>query len=202
MTAPPEHKRALAHATVDVPRAGPGQTADEARAMLFRPEPFESVDDIAVLEGDRLLGLVRIEGLIVDDSHSMRAVIKKTVSMSGVPVGEFHEAANGKEALAVLAGTWIDVILSDINMPEMGGMELLKKVSEDEELRKIPLIFITTESSDARMEEARKLGVAGYVKKPFQPETIKAILYEVLEKAYAHRLEEKPNEEIGEESDF
>ncbi len=140
--------------------------------------------------------------LVADDSETMRAVIKKTVSMSGVPVGEFHEAANGKEALAVLEKTWIDVILSDINMPEMGGMALLKKISADEDLRKIPLIFITTESSDARQEEARKLGVAGYVKKPFQPEAIKAILYEVLEKAYAHRLEERPDEEAGEESDF
>lgn len=140
--------------------------------------------------------------LVTDDSETMRAVIKKTVSMSGVPVGEFHEAANGKEALAILAQTWIDVILSDINMPEMGGMELLKKISEDEDLRKIPLIFITTEASDARQEEARKLGVAGYVRKPFQPEAIKAILYEVLEKAYAHRLAEKPEEDSGDESDF
>jgi two-component system, chemotaxis family, chemotaxis protein CheY len=140
--------------------------------------------------------------LVTDDSETMRAVIKKTVSMSGVPVGEFHEAGNGKEALAVLATTWIDVILSDINMPEMGGMELLKKISEDEDLRKIPLIFITTESSDARQEEARKLGVAGYVKKPFQPEAIKAILYEVLEKAYEHRMGEQPDEGASEESDF
>lgn len=140
--------------------------------------------------------------LVADDSETMRAVIKKSVNMSGVPVGEFHEAANGKEALAVLESAWIDVILSDINMPEMGGMELLRKISEDEELKKIPLIFITTEASEVRKEEARKLGVAGYVKKPFQPETIKAVLYEVLEKAYAHRLEEEPDEEAGGVSDF
>lgn len=140
--------------------------------------------------------------LVTDDSETMRAVIKKTVSMSGVPVGEFHEAGNGIEALAILENTWIDVILSDINMPEMGGMELLKKISEDEDLRKIPLIFITTEASDARQEEAKKLGVAGYVRKPFQPETIKTILYEVLEKAYEHRMAEKPDEGVDEDSDF
>jgi len=140
--------------------------------------------------------------LVADDSETMRAVIKKTVSMSGVPVGEFYEAGNGKEALAVLEEAWIDVILSDINMPEMGGVELLKKISEDEELRKIPLIFITTEASEARKEEARKLGVAGYVQKPFHPETIKNILYEVLEKAYEHRMMEKPGEEAADENDF
>lgn len=140
--------------------------------------------------------------LVADDSETMRAVIKKTVSMSGVSVGEFHEAANGKDALAVLAENWIDVILSDINMPEMDGMELLQKISEDEDLRKIPLIFISTEASEARQEEARKFGVAGYVKKPFHPEAIKAVLHEVLEKAYAHRLGEKPEEAADEGVDF
>ncbi|MGV1099896.1 response regulator [Thiovibrio sp. JS02] len=140
--------------------------------------------------------------LVADDSETMRAVIKKTVGMSGVPVGEFHEAANGKEALAILEKNWIDVILSDINMPEMGGMELLKVVSADEDLKKIPLIFITTEGSDARKEEAKKLGVAGYVKKPFQPEAIKAILYEVLEKAYEHRMTELSDEGGGDDLDF
>lgn len=142
--------------------------------------------------------------LIADDSETMRAVVKKAVSMAGVPVGEFHEAANGKEALAVLAKQWIDVILSDINMPEMGGMELLKEINASEDYRRIPLIFVTTESSDARMDEAKKLGVAGYIKKPFVPETIKKILYEVLEKAYEHKMEDMPAGESAddEEMDF
>ncbi len=130
--------------------------------------------------------------LVADDSATMRVVIKKTVEMAGVPVGQFFDAANGKEALEILENNWIDVVLSDINMPVMGGMELLREVSRDEDLRKIPLIFITTESSEARMEEARKMGVAGYVKKPFQPETIKNILYEVLEKAFQHKVEAPP----------
>lgn len=137
--------------------------------------------------------------LVADDSETMRAVVKKTVEMSGVAVGQFHEAANGKEALKVLQANWIDVILSDINMPEMGGMELLATVNKDEDLKRIPLIFITTESSEARMEEAKKLGVAGYVRKPFQPETIKNILYEVLEKAYENRMSELSTGEGGDE---
>lgn len=139
--------------------------------------------------------------LVADDSETMRAVVKKTVEMSGVPVGEFHEAANGKEALAVLENNWIDVILSDINMPVMGGMELLREVSANEDFKRIPLIFITTESSGARMEEAKKLGVAGYIKKPFVPETIKTILYEVLAKAYEHRMAEMPPQN-GDEGDM
>ncbi|MBU0728824.1 MAG: response regulator [Proteobacteria bacterium] len=128
--------------------------------------------------------------LVTDDSETMRAVIKKTVSMSGVPVAEFYEAANGKEALKILEDAWVDVILSDINMPEMGGVELLKEINKNDVLRNIPVIFITTESSKARMEEVSKLGAAGYIKKPFLPETIKKILIDVLEKAYEHRMEE------------
>ena len=130
--------------------------------------------------------------LVADDSATMRAVIKKTVSMAGVPVGEFFEAENGIQALQVLAEEWVDVILSDINMPEMGGMELLKEVKKNEVYERIPLIFITTESSDTRKEEAEKYGVAGYIQKPFVPETIKQILYDVLEKAYQHKVVDMP----------
>lgn len=142
--------------------------------------------------------------LVADDSATMRVVIKKTVEMAGVPVGRFFDAAHGKEALEILENNWIDVILSDINMPVMGGMELLREVMANEDFKRIPLIFITTESSEARMDEARKLGVAGYVKKPFQPETIKKILYEVLEKAFQHTVEAPPQPaaESGDDDDM
>ena len=143
--------------------------------------------------------------LVVDDSGTMRQVIKKIVGMSGVPVGEFLEAENGKEALKILEDAWVDVVLSDINMPEMDGMQFLKEVKSHEIYKTIPVIFITTEASEARMEEARKLGVSGYVKKPFQPETIKGILVEVLEKAYAHRVSElleESKEEVEDDMDF
>ena len=128
--------------------------------------------------------------LVADDSGTMRQVIKKVVDMSGVPIGEFYEAANGLEALKVLEEQWVDVVLSDINMPQMDGMSFLKEMKANEVYKSIPVIFVTTEASEARMAEAQRLGVAGYIKKPFQPETIKAQLYAVLEKAYAHRLEE------------
>lgn len=130
--------------------------------------------------------------LVADDSATMRVVIKKTVEMAGVPVGQFFEATHGKEALEILENNWIDVVLSDVNMPVMGGMELLGEIKKHEDFKHIPVIFITTESSEARMDEARQLGVDGYVKKPFQPETIKAILYEVLEKAFQHTVEAPP----------
>lgn len=129
--------------------------------------------------------------LVVDDSETMRAVIKKTVAMSGIQIGEIREAGNGKEALMVLEGAWMDVVLSDINMPEMGGVEFLREVKQDAVLRNIPIIFVSTEASQARIDEVTSLGAAGYVKKPFKPERIRDILLDVLNKAYASRMEEE-----------
>ena len=126
--------------------------------------------------------------LVVDDSVTMRAVIVKTVGMTGIQVGELFEAGNGKEALEILADQWIDVVLSDINMPVMSGIEFIKEAKKDDVLRDVPVIFISTESSDVRQKEAAELGGAAYVKKPFQPALIKDVLLDVLNKAYAARM--------------
>jgi len=141
--------------------------------------------------------------LIVDDSETMRAVIRKAVTLSGVPVNEFREAGNGLEALAILEEAWMDVVLTDINMPEMGGMELLRAIKTNRDLENVPVIFISTESSEIRKEEAARLGVAAYVKKPFLPETIRTTLLDVLNKAYEPRMAavqgEAPSGESGDE---
>ena len=118
--------------------------------------------------------------LIVDDSSSMRAVIKKTLKVSGFNVGQFLMAGDGKEALKVLEGQWVDIILTDINMPNMNGIELLTEVKKDEMLKSIPVVMITTEGSDKVMEESMRLGAQGYVKKPFRPEEIKGILNSIM----------------------
>ena len=118
--------------------------------------------------------------LIVDDSNSMRAVIKKIISISGFKIDRCIEAGNGKEALEALTDNWVDVIVSDINMPEMNGFELLKTLKEDDLLKNIPVILITTESSEGRMRDAFNLGAKGFIKKPFTPEEVKKILYEVI----------------------
>ena len=143
--------------------------------------------------------------LIVDDSHTMRYVIRKAVNMSGVDIGELHEAATGKEALKILHDAWIDVVLSDINMPEMSGVDFLREVKKDKELQGTPIIFVSTESSETRQYEAKLLGAAAYVKKPFSPEKIKKILLEVLLKDYADRMTEEVVEveqENGDDVDF
>lgn len=118
--------------------------------------------------------------LIVDDSNSMRSVVKKIITMSGFKMDDCFEAQNGKEALEILSKVWVDVIISDINMPEMNGLELLNALKQDELYREIPVIVITTEGSSERMEEAFKFGAKGFIKKPFLPEDVKKILHEVI----------------------
>lgn len=118
--------------------------------------------------------------LIVDDSNAMRAVIRKIISMSGFKMDKCLNAGNGKEALEALAQEWVDVIISDINMPEMNGLELLSRLKRDDLYKEIPVIMISTEGSDERMREALEGGALGFIKKPFLPEELRKKLYEII----------------------
>ena len=118
--------------------------------------------------------------LIVDDSNAMRAVIRKIISMSGFKMDKCLNASNGKEALDILVNEWVDVIISDINMPEMNGLELLARLKQDDLYKEIPVIMISTEGSDERMQEAFDCGAQGFIKKPFLPEELRKILYETI----------------------
>jgi len=118
--------------------------------------------------------------LVVDDSLPMRAVIKKVVKASGFDVGEFFEAANGKEALDVLKDSWVDLVLTDYNMPDMDGLELLAAIKGDEIMKEIPVVMITTEGSQQRIREFIDKGAAAYVKKPFTPDEMKSKLCQIM----------------------
>lgn len=118
--------------------------------------------------------------LIVDDSNAMRAVIKKIIAMSGFKMDECWEAGSGKEALETLSHAWVDVIISDINMPEMNGLELVGRLKSDELYKEIPVIMVSTEGSAERMREAFVRGAQGFIKKPFLPEDLRKALYEVI----------------------
>jgi len=119
--------------------------------------------------------------LIVDDSQTMRKVIRKTVSISGFEIGDCWEAGNGREALDILHSCWVDLILADLNMPVMNGLEMLRELKKGELHRHIPVILITTEGSEKRLEEAYALGIKGYIQKPFYPETIRDVLTRIME---------------------
>jgi two-component system chemotaxis response regulator CheY len=117
--------------------------------------------------------------LVADDSATMRAMVAKTVQMSGLPVNRFYEAANGKEGLEILERQWIDVVLVDINMPVVGGLEMIEKIRAHPDLSKMPIVVISTESSQTRIDEIRAKG-AEFIHKPFTPEQVRDVLVKIL----------------------
>ena len=118
--------------------------------------------------------------LVVDDSFLVRDVITKTLHICGAPVKQVFHAANGREALQILADNWIDLVFCDINMPVMNGIEMLEKMVDDGILKSIPVVIISTEGSATRIEQLRLKGVRGYIRKPFVPEAIREIINEIL----------------------
>lgn len=118
--------------------------------------------------------------LVVDDSMPMRKVIKKTIMASGFSMSEYSEAADGAEALKVLRDKWVDIVVTDFNMPNMNGLELVTEMKNDDLLKSIPVLVITTEGSQVRVDEFKEKGVAGYIKKPFTPEEIRRKLHDIL----------------------
>lgn len=119
--------------------------------------------------------------LIVDDSSVVRSVVRKSIEMSGIEVDKVFEAANGKEALTVLDGEWIDIVFADLNMPEMNGVELVEKMSEDSMLVSTPVVIISSEKRQAKIDELKKRGIRAYIKKPFRPESFRDVVIDVLE---------------------
>jgi two-component system, chemotaxis family, chemotaxis protein CheY len=114
-----------------------------------------------------------LDVMIVDDSAAIRKILRRVLTQAEVPMGEVYEANDGVEALAALQAKPVQLILSDVNMPNMDGIELLGKLKADPVLKSVPVIMVTTEGSQARVLQALELGAAGYVKKPFTAEQIK-----------------------------
>lgn len=135
--------------------------------------------------------------LIVDDSNTMRAVIKRTLAISGLDVGEVYEASNGIEALARMASHPVGVVLLDINMPVMNGVQLVKRIRDDPNLRDIPVIITSTEGSEARIEDLMRAGARGYVRKPFRPEQLRDALTPFVGLARVTASEGAPDDDLA-----
>lgn len=118
--------------------------------------------------------------LIVDDSETVRAVLARTLEMAGVAVTTLYQASNGIEALALMKGHWIDLVFSDINMPGMGGVEMIEKMQESDLLATVPVVVVSTEGSKTRIDDLLSKGVRAYIRKPFTPEKVKAVVEELL----------------------
>ncbi len=111
--------------------------------------------------------------LIVDDSAAIRKILQRVLMQAEVPLGKVFEAGDGREALASLEKDQVGLVLSDINMPNMDGLEFLRQVKANASLKDVPVVMVTTEGSKAKVMEAVELGAVGYVRKPFTAEQIK-----------------------------
>jgi two-component system chemotaxis response regulator CheY len=110
--------------------------------------------------------------LIVDDSNTMRKIVTRSLRQAGLDFDEILEAGDGLEALAVLRKEKVDLVLSDINMPNMDGLAFLREKAADAALSSIPVVMITTEAGNDIIGEAKRLGALGSIKKPFTPDQI------------------------------
>ncbi len=113
-----------------------------------------------------------IKVLIVDDSMLIRQVIKKVIRQVEIEIDAFLMAGDGQEALKILGEQDVDLVLSDINMPGMDGIQMLMQLRQMEDKETLPVIMVSTEGSEERINEAMELGASGYVLKPFTPERL------------------------------
>jgi two-component system, chemotaxis family, chemotaxis protein CheY len=123
--------------------------------------------------------------LLVDDSATMRDVIKKTIQMAKMPNIGILEADNGRQALELMAQQKVNLVLADINMPEMNGIEMIERLHAGPDTCSIPVIVVSTESNQPRLEMLKTQGVVGYVHKPFTPELIRDAIYDVIGASHA-----------------
>ena len=114
-----------------------------------------------------------LDVLIVDDSAAIRKILHRVLVQADVPLGKVNEASDGNEALLKMASEKIGLILCDINMPNMDGIEFLTRIKADDAYKAVPIIMVTTEGSQAKVMQALELGAVGYVKKPFTADQIK-----------------------------
>lgn len=118
--------------------------------------------------------------LIVDDSQIVRSVIAKSLDLANVAVRTLHQAANGLEGLKILLAHPVDLVFADINMPVMGGVEMVERMSRDDRLWSIPIVIVSTEGSATRIDELKSKGARAYLRKPFKPESIRAVIDRIM----------------------
>jgi two-component system chemotaxis response regulator CheY len=119
--------------------------------------------------------------LIVDDSSVMRKIVERALRQANLQLGDVLHAENGAEALGVVNRKKVDLILCDINMPVMDGLEFIKQLANVENAKGVPVVMITTEGSEQHVVQALSHGARGYIRKPFTPDLVKNQILSILE---------------------
>jgi len=128
-----------------------------------------------------------INVLVVDDSSVMRSMIIKTLDMTGMALGEIHEASDGQHGLDMLEKHWVDLVLADVNMPGMNGQEMIENIRANPHWEALPIIVVSTEGSATRIEALRQLG-ARFIHKPFNPTQIREMIREMTGVSYGQSI--------------
>jgi len=121
-----------------------------------------------------------VRTLIVDDSSVMRKIVERSLRQAGLDTLLVFEAGSGIDGLELLKAEHVDLILSDINMPSMDGLEFLRQVRAQNLAPGVPVVMITTESSEEHVKQAILAGAQGYIRKPFTPEQVKERVFPLL----------------------
>ncbi|MGD0179303.1 MAG: response regulator [Terriglobales bacterium] len=124
--------------------------------------------------------LMTIRALIIDDSSVMRKIVERSLRQAGIDLAPVLEAGNGAEALVVLQENQVDLILCDVNMPVMDGLEFIKQLPGVPNAKDVPVVMITTEGSESHVVQALSSGARGYIRKPFTPEQVREHVVPVL----------------------
>jgi two-component system chemotaxis response regulator CheY len=133
--------------------------------MIGRPLPIRTAT--------KEPGMSEVRALIVDDSSVMRKIVERCLRQAGLDALVVLEAGTGIEALEVLRTAKVDLILTDINMPSMDGLELVRQIGIQDLARGVPVVMITTESSEEHVKQAIQAGARGYIRKPFTAQQVK-----------------------------
>ena len=121
--------------------------------------------------------------LIVDDSSTMRGFIKRTLQSTGLPLGDIWEAGNGRQGLEQMEAHWVDLVLADLNMPDMTGVEMINIMSENAMLSSLPVVVVSSENNQAVLDSLAQKGVREFVRKPFRAVLLQEIIEKVLSTA-------------------
>jgi CheY-like chemotaxis protein len=133
--------------------------------------------------------------LIVDDSKAALFMLEKVLALSGINPKQITQALNGKDALHILQTDHsINLIITDINMPEMNGFELIEKIRKNPAWITLPIVIVTTEGREKYLQQAKTFNVRHFLKKPYHPEELKAILDDILEGTNHEESSIKPDQ--------
>lgn len=127
---------------------------------------------------------MKLNVLVVDDSTVIRKMLKRVLAESNLPLDKIYEAGDGRQALVALGADTVHLVLCDVNMPVMDGLEFLQTVRGNPSWQTLPVLMITTEGGQASVLRAAELGAKGYIRKPFTTEEVKDKLASCIQAAY------------------